>query len=157
MHQNQMNNVDYHRKHNKLLNYLDLIQYRDTIQIPLGTTLLNKDIFSNVSASPPAWIPPDPSEPDKTQSIHYQSLAISPMVDSFDVLEHHRSIMSLTGEVAFFGTRYKRLDPSTNQYKSILIQAHNLKSQVFHYDTTLDNCSDSTTAIYVSSRHTDLP
>ena len=65
--------------------------------------------------------------------------------------------MSLPGEVAFFGTRYKRLDPTTNQYKSILIQAHNLKSQVFHYDTTLDNCSDSTTAIYVSSRHTDLP
>ena len=79
------------------------------------------------------------------------------MVDSFDVLEHHRSIMSLTGEVAFFGTRYKRLDPSTNQYKSILIQAHNLKSQVFHYGTTLDNCSDSTTAIYVSSCGTDLP
>ena len=99
-----MNNADYLRKHNKLLNHLDLIQYRDTIQIPAGTILLNKDIFYDVSASPPAWIPPDPIQLDKTQSIHYLSSAISPMVDSFDVLEHHRSIMSLTGNFAFFGT-----------------------------------------------------
>jgi hypothetical protein len=38
-----------------------------------------------------------------------------------------------------------------------LIQARHLKSQVFHYDTTLDICTDTTTAIYVSSRDDEPP
>ena len=109
-----MNNADYLRKHNKFLNHLDLIQYHDTIQIPLSTTLLNKDIFYDVTASPPAWVPPDLSELYTTQSLHCLSSAISPMVDSFDVHEYHRSVMSFTSDAVFFGPRYRRLDPSTN-------------------------------------------
>ena len=67
------------------------------------------------------------------------------------------SQVKFTSEVAFFNCRYTRLDQSTSLYKSIWLQAQNLKSQVFHYDSSLDDCTDSTSDIYVSSCFDDLP
>ena len=78
-------------------------------------------------------------------------------MDSIDVLCHYKSILSLTGEAAFFNSRYTRLDPTTSLHKSILISANHLKSQVFHYDKCRDGCTDSTQEVYVSSSGDKLP
>ena len=71
-------------------------------------------------------------------------------MDFFDVLDNYKSSPSLTSVAAFFNSRYIRVDPSTLLYKSILTKAHNLKSQVCHYDSSFDDCIDSTSEIYVS-------
>jgi hypothetical protein len=42
-------------------------------------------------------------------------------------------------------------------FESLLIQARHLRAQVFHYDTTLNNCIDDTLEIYVSSCSKELP
>ena len=78
-------------------------------------------------------------------------------MDSIYVLYNYKSILSLTGEVPFFNSRYNWLDLSTSLHKSILVQANHLNSQVFHYDSCRDGCTDSIQKIYVSSSGEDLP
>ena len=78
-------------------------------------------------------------------------------MDSFDALDNYQSIFAITSEAVFFNCRYTRLDQSTSLYKSILLQARNLKSQVFHYNSSLNDCTDSTSEIYVSSCSEELP
>ena len=90
------------------------------------------------------------------QPISYSSSSISSLVDSFNALDKYKSILAFTSEAAFFNCRYTRIDQSTSLYKLILLQARNLKSQVFQYDSSLDDCTDSTSEIYVSSCSEEL-
>ena len=78
-------------------------------------------------------------------------------MDLIDVLCNYKSILSLTGEAAFFNSRHNQLDPSTFLHKSILVQANHLKSQVFHYDSCHDGYTDSTQEVYVSYSGEELP
>lgn len=84
------------------------------------------------------------------------STIITFLVDSFDIIDHLKSIISLTGGGAFFNLRYNRVDPLASFYKSILIPACNLKSQVCHYYSCLNDYTDSTQGIYESTNGGDL-
>ena len=146
------------RQDSKLKNLIDLTQYQDVIPAPTTTVIENNDVFYDTPSSSPDWLPTcdkDPVQFDRPSPS--SSSSISSLVDSLDALENCRSILALTSEVAFFDSRYTRLDQSTSLYKSIWLQARNLKSQVFHYDSSLDDCTDSTSDIYVSSCSNDLP
>jgi hypothetical protein len=94
----------------------------------------------------------DPAPTNYTAS----SDAICNLVNSIDVLSHYECIASLQ-DVSFFNSTYRRLNPSSNLFQSILIQARHLKSHVFHYDATSTTDTELTTAIYISSCKTELP
>ena len=128
------------RQDRKLKNLIDLTQYQDVIPAPTTTVIENNDVFYDTPSSSPDWLPTcdkDPVQFDRPSPS--SSSSISLLVDSLDALENYRSILALTSEVAFFDSRYTRLDQSTSLYKSIWLQARNLKSQVFHYDNSLDD------------------
>ena len=136
----------------------DLLQYRDTIPFPNTYTITDSDVFCDTPNLQADWIPPCANDIDPFEGLtHLPSTIITSLVDSIDVLCHYKSILSLTGEAAFFNSRYNRLDPSTSLHKSILIQANHLKSQVFHYDNYRDRCTDSTQEVCVSSSGDELP
>jgi hypothetical protein len=82
--------------------------------------------------------------------------SIKVLVDSIDVLSHYHDILSFE-DVSFLNTSYHRLDHSSPLFESLLIQARHLRAQVFHYDTTLNNCTDDMQEIYVSSCSKELP
>jgi len=82
--------------------------------------------------------------------------AVHNFVDSIDVLSHYECLLSFE-DISFFNTSYRRLEPTSHLFKNLLIQARHLKAQVFHYDTTLNNCTDTTMEIYVSSCSKELP
>jgi hypothetical protein len=77
------------------------------------------------------------------------------LVDSIDALSHYKQLQRYWN-VSYFNSSYRRLDPSSTQLSSILIQARHLQSQVFHYGTTLAN-TNNTPEIYVSSNNKELP
>jgi len=89
-------------------------------------------------------------------TIPITSKSIESFVNSFDVLSHYEQILSFEA-ISFFKSSYHRLEPSTTRFEQILIQARHLQSQVFHYDTTFNNCTDTTPEIYVSSSDDELP
>ena len=60
---------------------------------------------------------------------HLLSTIITSLLDTIDVLYNYISILSVTGEAAFFNSRYDWLDSSKSLQKSILVQANHLKSQ----------------------------
>jgi hypothetical protein len=97
------------------------------------------------------WISPNPMP-----TIAVTTETINLLVNSIDVLSHYHHILSFE-DVSFFNTSYRRLEHSSPLFESLLIQARHLRAQVFHYDTTLNSCTDDTLEIYVSSCSKELP
>jgi hypothetical protein len=110
--------------------------------------VIDDDVFYDTGTFD-GWLPPDPSPNLVTPN------TISLTVDSFDVLSHYKQLLQFE-TASFFNSSYCRLDPSSPQFTTILIQACHLKLQVFHYDTTFDN-SDSNPEIYISTNNKELP
>jgi hypothetical protein len=115
--------------------------------------VIDDDVFYDTydTYNEPDWLSHDTS---KISAITTKT--INAFIDSFDVLSHYNQIKSFES-VSFFNSNYCRVDPSSNQYATILLQARHLKAQVFHYDTTFGNKNETTTAIYVSSCDDELP
>jgi hypothetical protein len=120
--------------------------------MPSNIYIYFNDVYYNVADQPPDWIPPNQPQ----DNIIITSDTINLLVDSIDVLSCYQAMNALE-TVPVFNSQYTLLDPSSHLHSRIMIQARHLKSQVFHYDTTFDNCTDNTTAIYVSSRDDDPP
>jgi hypothetical protein len=135
-----------------------LLQYFDPLIIPPSITIIEDDVFYdsiyNQSYSPLRWKPPD-----SVPSLAITKEKVNAFVDAFDVLSHYKIVKSLDeqGNLLLNNSTYRSLDSSSLRYKRIMIQARHLKSQVFHYDTTLSNCSDDTPAIYVSCCENEPP
>jgi hypothetical protein len=151
------------KKERDIRQKIDLLQYFDPIIIPSNMFVIDDDAFYDTNTFDEFWIPPVPqaqedswilSDPISTLAI--TTKIINLFVDSFDVLSHYHNILSFE-DVSFFNTTYHPLDHSSPLFKSLLIQARHLKAQVFHYDTSLQNCTDATLEIYTSSCPTELP
>jgi hypothetical protein len=131
-------------------------QYFDPLIIPPDITIIEDDVYYdsiiNQCYSPLRWKPPDPAP-----SLSITKETINAFVDAFDVLSHYNIIKSLNDDLPFNNSRYLLLDSLSPRYKRIMIQARHLKSQVFHYDTTLNNCHDDTPVIYVSCCENEPP
>ena len=124
---------------------------------PNTYTIIDSDVFRDTPNLQPDWIPTFVNELNLLERLTYtSSTATASLVDSIDVLYNYKSILSFTGEAAFFNSRYNRLDPSTSLHKSILVQANNVKAQVFHYDSCRNGCTDTTQKIYVPSSGDEL-
>ena len=136
---------------------LFLLNYFDTTLIPSDIMIIDDDAFHDIPTSELSWEPSsNPTSPTNTLDIPRK--AIDAFVDAFDVLSHYKIIKSLDEPGLHFNTsKYKALNTDSPLYKRILIQARYLKSQVFHYDTTLNNCNDDTPAIYVSCCDNEPP
>jgi hypothetical protein len=128
---------------------IDLLQYFDPIIIPSNMFVIDDDVYYDMDTFD-GWLPPDPSP-----VLAITKRTIGSLVDSFDVLSHYNQLL-LFENISFFNSSYRRLEPSSTQFNTILIQARHLKLQVFHYDTTLINNSN-TPEIYVSSNTKELP
>jgi hypothetical protein len=127
------------------------LKYFDPLIIPLHIFVIDDDVYYDTFTFF-EWNLPD--GPSPTSAI--TTTTINMLINSFDVLSHYKEILSCEDDL-LFDSSYHRLDPSSTIFASILIQAHHLKSQVFHYDTTFNNNTDSTPEIYVSSRNDELP
>ena len=136
-----------------------LLKYFDTLIIPQDVTIIEDDVYydarRNHCESQLQW----EQSANSTSILSITKEKITAFVDAFDVLYHYKAIIDLEEpECLFFNkSQYKSLNPSSSTYKRILIQARHLKSQVFHYDTTLNNCNDTTPAIYVSCCDNEPP
>ena len=134
-----------------------LFRYQDTVPIPNTYIIADSDVFCDTPNLQPDWISPCADEPNLLKRLtHIPSTIFASLVDSINVLYNYKSILSLTGEVAFFNSRYNRLDPSTSLHKSILVQASHLNVQTFNYDSCQDGCTDSTQEVYISSSGDEL-
>jgi hypothetical protein len=111
--------------------------------------VVDDDVFYDANSFDD-WLPPDLSP-----TLAITTKTINMLVDSLDVLSHYKQIRYFE-DVSFFNSSYRRLAPSSIWFNKILIQARHLKLQVFHYDTTLVNNSNSP-EIYVSSNNEELP
>jgi hypothetical protein len=140
-------------KERQIRQKINLLQYFDPLIIPIDTFVIDDDVFydTRTNFQNQQWMPSDP-----IQSLAITSTTVNLLVDSIDVLSHYENILSFEN-VSFFNTSYQRLEPTTALYGSLLIQARHLKAQVFHYDTTLSNCTDKTLEIYVSPNSKELP
>jgi hypothetical protein len=132
-------------------NRIDLLQCFDPLTIPSSIIISDDDAFydpNNIDHyhTPPTWIPPD-----SLPKLAITKEAITLFIDAFNVLSHYQIIKSLDvpEDLYFYNSRYHSLHSSSPRYKRITIQARHLKSQVFHYHTTFNNCTDSTPVIYV--------
>jgi hypothetical protein len=130
---------------------IDLLQYFEPLFRPPNIYVIDDDVFYDTEDVFDDWILPDP-----TPIPAITSNTIKSFIDSFDVLSHYEQILSFEA-ISFFESSYHRLDPSSSRFGQILIQARHLKSQVFHYDTTFNDCTDTTPEIYVSSSDDELP
>jgi hypothetical protein len=139
-------------KEREIRRKIDLLQYFDPIIIPPDIYVIDDDVFHDAHALVPnRWLPED----KLTSPLTISTSSISALVDSIDVISHYEQLQQFWN-VSFFNSSYRRLDPSSTQFSSILIQARHLKLQVFHYDTTLAN-HNNTPEIYVSSNNKELP
>ena len=133
-----------------------LLQYFDPLSIPPDITIIEDDVYYNcmIDYSPSLWEPPD-----LVPSLAITTKKINAFVNAFDVLSHYNIIKSLDeqDDLVLNNSRYRLLNSSSPRYQRIMIQARHLKSQVFHYDTTLNNCNDNTPAIYVSCCENEPP
>jgi hypothetical protein len=136
-------------KEREICRKIDLLQYFDPIIIPSNMFVIDDDVFYDANSFDD-WLPPDLSP-----TLAITTKTINMLVDSLDVLSHYKQIRYFE-DVSFFNSSYRRLDPSSIWFNKILIQARHLKLQVFHYDTTLVNNSNSP-EIYVSSNNEELP
>jgi hypothetical protein len=111
---------------------INLLQYFDPLIIPIDTFVIDDDVFYDTrnDLQEQQWMLSDP-----IQTIAITSTTVNLLIDSIDVLSHYENILSFE-DVSFFNTSYRRLEPTTALYGSLLIQARHLKAQVFHYDTT---------------------
>jgi hypothetical protein len=139
-----------------------LLQYHDPLIIPSNVFVIDDDVFYDTinihyeesRVAQLDWIALDNTPSSSTLAI--TTATINALVDSFDVLSHYKHIQSCEEE-SLFNSSYHRLDSSSFQFRRILIQARHLKSQVFHYDTTLNHTTDSTPEIYISTKTDELP
>jgi hypothetical protein len=137
-------------KEREIRRKIDLLKYFDPIIIPSNMYVIDDDVFYDTGTFD-GWLPSDPSPNLVTSNM------INLAVDSFDVLSHYKQLLQFE-TASFFNSSYFRLDPSSSQYTTILIQARHLKLQVFHYDTTFDNNdSNSIPEIYISTNNKELP
>jgi hypothetical protein len=153
------------KKEREIRRKIDLLQYFDPIIMPSNMFVIDDDAFYDARSvyygffhderndlhQEQKWIPPDPMP---TLAITTKTIKL--LVDSIDVLSHYHDILSFE-DVLFFNTSYHRLDHFSPLFESLLIQARHLQAQVFHYDTTLNNCTDDTLEIYISSCSKELP
>ena len=127
------------------------------LPIPNTYTIVDSDVFCDIPNLQVDWILPCADESTPFERLtHLPSTIITSLMNFIDILYNYKSILSLTGEAAFFNSRYNRLDPSTSTHKSILVQDNHLKSQVFHYDSYRDGCTNSTQEVYISSSGKEL-
>jgi hypothetical protein len=130
---------------------IDLLQYFDPIIIPSDVFVIDDDVFYDAVLLD-CWLPSDLS---LTSATLITTTDIDNLLVSIDVISHYKQLLHFWS-VSFFNSSYRRLEPSSPHFNSILIQARHLKSQVFHYDTTFVN-NDDTPQIYVSSNNKELP
>jgi hypothetical protein len=138
----------------QLRHNIELTDYQDVIRMPPSICIYLDEVYYDVADQPPDWIPPNSVQSQPSLAI--TSDTINSLIDNIDVLSYHQATKSFE-KISFFNSNYSLLDPTSILHSRILIQARHLKSQVFHYDTTFDNCTDTTTAIYVSSRDDEPP
>jgi hypothetical protein len=158
-------------KEREIRQQIELLKYFDPLIIPLHMFVVDDDVYYDTFLYfewfPDVfhdmfiffeWTPHEEwistTDPSPTQAI--TTTTINALIDSFDVISHYKHILSCE-EYSLFNSSYHRLHHSSPQFGRILIQAHHLKSQVFHYDTTFNNNTDSTPEIYVSSKNDELP
>jgi hypothetical protein len=138
-------------KEREIRRKIDLLQYFDPIIIPPDIYVIDDDVFYDVDVSN-CWLSDNQLI---TPSVIITTSSINSLVDSINVLSHYKQLQRYWN-VSFLNSSYRRLDPSSTQFSSILIQARHLQYQVFHYDTTLAN-TNNTPEIYVSSNNKELP
>jgi hypothetical protein len=137
-----------------------LLQYHDPLIIPSHVFVIGDDVFYNTRNSENkeprvaqlAWIAPD----DTPSTLAITTTTINMLVNSFDDFSNYKQIQACEEE-SLFKSSYHLLDSSPSRFRRILIQARHLKSQVFHYDTTLNNSADTTPEIYISTKTNELP
>ena len=113
----QMQRTACSHKDAELCKLIGLIQYQDAIAPSPSMTITSTNVFYDTPNSTQAWIMPCRDELDPLEMpFHHLFLTISSLVDYIDILEHHKSILTLTNEAAFFSSCYRRLDPSTLLY-----------------------------------------
>jgi hypothetical protein len=157
---------------------INLLKYFDPLIIPSNMFVIDDDVFYDTDTFDeyfdPVIIPSNmvvfddrvfydtttfdgllPSLNPNSSPFAISSKMISTMVDSFDVLSHYKQLLHFE-TASFFNSSYRRLDPSSTKYNTILIQARHLKLQVFHYDTTFDSGS-TIPEIYISTNNKELP
>ena len=166
------------KKEREIRRKILLLQYFEPMIMPSNMYVIDDDAFYDADLIPEQeWISPDPLP---TMAITTKTISL--LVDAIDVLSHYKqqlyfepgyiygilqqlqyntrpdiSLAVAQLELHTIGPRHRLLDPQSRHYKSILIQARHLKSQVFHYDTTLNDCTDDTLQIYASSCSKELP
>jgi hypothetical protein len=153
------------KKERQIRRKIDLLQYFDPIIMPSNMFVIDDDAFCDARSVYYGFFHDERNDlhqvqkwiyPDTMPTLAITTKTIKLLVDSIDVLSHYHDILSFE-DVSFFNTSYHRLDHSSPLFESLLIQARHLRAQVFQYDTTLNNCTDDTLEIYVSSCSKELP
>ena len=143
-------------KEREIRQKIDLLQYFDPLVMPSNMFVIDDDVYYDTRTVYYGFFYDERNHHRHPPPLSIPINPIDELINSFDVLSHYKQIIAFE-EVLFFNSHYRRLDPSSPEFSGILIQARHLKSQVFHYDTTLNNNTDSTLEIYVSSVDGELP
>ena len=91
------------------------------------------------------------NEHSNIQNIGRPRSPISRFLQSINVLQHYRAIAQITDPTTF--ASYTKLNPETEQFQSILLEATSLKASIFTYNNKLPFLP----SIYVSSKQGELP